>query len=323
MPPPVGKVPQSKADIRAFKDYWTRLISNRPGVIDNCNFYREVDAYLGPWGKRGYPIGYGLFYCQLFGSNEELNKDLVSREWLQRTRILLQESLRDFMVREYAAGRLPRLTESRLRKAAFDSHPDCYLQGGLSRVVLRSPWLIPVIMAVPAKEFHPQAESSGATYWQALVTGVSAAGEVSAEVLIPSLNEGEMDALALYQMPTLLEDLGKRLQEGEFDHLPTLEMILRALQMRRYPTVELRLQAEKVIDVAKDRVAIVQNIYRDIESSSPHAAPEIRSVLSNLCRGSFYACPAQMHETISALPDRIQAIPSNGGALRTPGPVGK
>jgi hypothetical protein len=38
------------------------VIAGRPTAKTTYQFYEEINAWLGPWGEDGYPIGYGRKY---------------------------------------------------------------------------------------------------------------------------------------------------------------------------------------------------------------------------------------------------------------------
>src|SRR5262249_47734576 len=139
----------------------------RPGAATTYQFYEEVDYWLGPWGKTGYPIGYGKKYNILFSMNPPLNRDLKhGRPWVQQTTLLLQKAMKEFLVSQVSSGGIAKLTEPILRAAAFDSHPKAYLDGGLLDVAENSPELIPVIMTIPYAEFNPSSPNFRATIIQ-------------------------------------------------------------------------------------------------------------------------------------------------------------
>lgn len=162
----------------------TEVIAERPRATTTYQFYEDVDAWLGPWGRKGYPIGYGKFYNIAFTTSRQLMADETTREWVRRTTILLQEALRDFVVAKVRDGSLPSLTEPELRRAAFASHPRAYDQAGLARVALVAPELLVVIATIPRAEFHPDSADFQAT--------VEQVGETF-ELVAPEVVEGAFD----------------------------------------------------------------------------------------------------------------------------------
>lgn len=153
LPPVASCRPMDAPRVRSLLD---SAIAYRATATSTYQFYEEIDAWLGPWGPRGYPIGYGKKYNLLFSSNPPLNRDLVyGKRWVERTTVLLQEAIRDYLVSRVAAGTIATLREPELRMAAFDSHPKAYLDGGLLGVVENSPELFLVIVTIPYEEFNP------------------------------------------------------------------------------------------------------------------------------------------------------------------------
>lgn len=131
------------------------VLAYRPTAATTYQFYEEIDAWLGPWGATGYPIGYGKKYNILFTTNHPLNRDVWGRHWARNTAIYLQEGVRDYIVSRVMAASIGSLTENDLRVAAFDCHPKAYLKGGLLDVVEHSPELFLVIATIPIAEFNP------------------------------------------------------------------------------------------------------------------------------------------------------------------------
>ncbi len=148
-------------------------------------FYEIVDNWLGPWGVSGYPLGYGKFYCIAFNENEELKADPSASKWVRSTTVKLQESILQYLVESIENGSIRNLTESRLRKAAFDSHPTCYDDAGLAMVMILAPGLIPTIISIPKKEFSPKSASFGATIMQAYLASKLVTAKIS-EIVIES-----------------------------------------------------------------------------------------------------------------------------------------
>lgn len=152
LPPKSKCSPSYAARVFALLD---SIIAYRSAAASTYQFYEEVDAWLGPWGMSGYPIGYGKKYNILFSTNCAIARDGLGRSWFQQTTILLQEALRDYLVDRVKKGTLGMLTQDELRNAAFNSHPDAYLKGGLLDVVEKSPELFFVILTIPYEEFNP------------------------------------------------------------------------------------------------------------------------------------------------------------------------
>ena len=57
----------------------TSVIAGHPRATTTYRFYEELNAWLGPWGRRGYPIGYGKAYNVAFNSNPLLKTRSVTQ----------------------------------------------------------------------------------------------------------------------------------------------------------------------------------------------------------------------------------------------------
>jgi hypothetical protein len=165
-------------------------ISGSPTARSSWAFYEELDAWLGPFGPTGYPIGYGRFYAKAFTTHRRLIRNSTTRAWVLETAAILQETLLDFVLRRMAAGTLATLEEPELRRAAFATHARAYDRAGLARVIVLAPELVPVIGAVSIAEFDPRSENFVPTLDQAL--------RVTQRVLPKA---GIMAAWTAWQMP--------------------------------------------------------------------------------------------------------------------------
>lgn len=148
----------------------TSVIVGQPGAQSVYHFYEVLEDWLGPWGMHGYPLGYGKHYSMAFFNNASLMSNPAGKEWVCRTAVLLQEALRDYIVFRVRNGTIATLSEQQLRKAAFDSHPRAYVNGGLANVALKALWLIWIILTIPAREFLPASPNFPATYKQLIYT---------------------------------------------------------------------------------------------------------------------------------------------------------
>lgn len=308
--------------VKQLHDGLTALIADHPGVDDPCSFYGEIDKYLGPWGSDGYPIGYGLFYCKLFGNDPALQRDKIAAEWVKKTRIRLQEFLRDFIVAEFRSNRLGTLTEANLREAAFDSHPRAYEEAGLRRVVQLRPALVPVIMAIPRKEFDYDNPSFGATMKQVVVTGLGVGLDMAGRFVISPLNEGEDESLRLMRLPGNLDALHEAIERGRVDDVSLLGEIIEFVKSRAYPDSETRLKATNVVQAAEHRIERIKHYYSLLLKQSPSAAPEIKALLGDLCWGGFYACSVLPATRDSSSSRQGGEKVGRGTPLRSPGPAG-
>lgn len=115
-------------------------------------FYEEIDAYLGPWGDRGYPIGYGKKYCQRFFNDARLRDDPTGRRWMEHTLLLLQQEIQRFVLERFAQGTLASVSERELRWFAFGSHSRAYVRAGFTQVALQSPAVVASVAYVIGPE---------------------------------------------------------------------------------------------------------------------------------------------------------------------------
>ena len=63
LPPKSACTPADAPTVNALLD---SCIAYRSTATSTYQFYEEIDAWLGPWGGSGYPIGYGKKYNILF-----------------------------------------------------------------------------------------------------------------------------------------------------------------------------------------------------------------------------------------------------------------
>lgn len=75
-------------------------------------------------GANGYPIGYGLKYCNKFtAARPEMSSK--GQAWVTKTMLCLQKALVPF-----ATGQKRESCDA-LKKDAFATHPGCYIAGGV------------------------------------------------------------------------------------------------------------------------------------------------------------------------------------------------
>lgn len=157
-------------DAAAVEKYLLSIVAYRPDAKTTYQFYEVIDAWLGPWGERGYPLGYGKKYNIAFTSDPELNAPAhwISAKWVRETTINLQLPLIALIVARIRAGSLASLDEPGLRRAAFASHPKAYLDAGLVDVATYEVESIPRILLIPYAEFNPFNPSFKATIVQVI-----------------------------------------------------------------------------------------------------------------------------------------------------------
>jgi len=108
-------------------------------VRGQCSFYEDCLETRYHCGADGYPLGYGKKYCNKFNAA----RDKFSQKgqvWMLDT----MECLQRFLVPE-ATGPEEMGEEGgspcdALRKTAFDSHAECYVQNGLCTLSVRD-WM--------------------------------------------------------------------------------------------------------------------------------------------------------------------------------------
>lgn len=274
----------------------TSVIAGHAQATETYTFYEVVDAWLGPWGQRGYPIAYGKKYNILFSQNPRLQGNAQARHWVWRTGILLQEALRDYLVDRVRAGTIQTLTEPELRAAAFASHPLAYDRGGLAMVMLVAPELIPVIATIPGAEFSPTSENFGPTVRQAFVTanlvGPEMAGNSLGAMALPAhtgifSRAAQLDRRAMLDEINLGRELGslrQSISRGEVDYLPALDALIRSLNARQFPDQQFARLAREVILAAEQRRLQLQEYYRNALSDSPEIEARVRARFPNLLR---------------------------------------
>jgi hypothetical protein len=266
----------------------TSVIAGHPQATTTYRFYEEVDAWLGPWGPTGYPIGYGKFYNVQFTTNPHLQANPTTRQWVWRTGIALQEALRDYIVGRIRDGSLPSLTEAELREAAFDSHPAAYDRGGLAMVVLAAPELVPIVATIPAAEFVPTSRDFGPTVEQVFLTAAriapQAAGGILAVAAGPAHNRmfrraAAMDQRALMQDMSLGREIAsvrRAIQRGDLDHVPLLDRLIASLNAREFPDQGFARAAREIVELATARRRILLGRLKQWSRESPEVGERMR-----------------------------------------------
>lgn len=266
----------------------TSVIAGHPQARTTYYFYEEIDEWLGPWGKDGYPIGYGKFYNVAFTSNERLMANGTTQDWVWRTTILLQELLRDDIVAWVRDGTLPQINEARLRQAAFDSHPQAYDEGGLAMVAMIAPELIPVIATIPLSEFHPRSENFCPTIRQVVDTVARIAPQIAGNSLAGGLgpahtgrwrNSARRDRESLQNDLALGRQLGMisdALDRDELDYIPLLDEIIDKLELTEYPDQGWAAAAREVVQRARCRRDSLLRANRELLEDSPPVRDRVR-----------------------------------------------
>jgi hypothetical protein len=94
---------------------------NCSSLIDDCEFYRCRER-RHQCGAHGYYLGYGHKYCERFG-RLRLGMQPSGQRWIDETRRCLMRYI-DKRIQLDAPC-------DDVRRLAFDSHPDCYVFGGV------------------------------------------------------------------------------------------------------------------------------------------------------------------------------------------------
>lgn len=268
-------------NVRRLQDGLTSVVAGHPLAQTTYTFYEELDAYLGPWGSAGYPIGYGKLYNLAFTTNEKLQADPVTREWVWRTTITLQEHLRDFVVGRFRQGTLATLTEPELRRAAFQSHPTAYTESGLALVATVAPELTVLIVLIAGAEFSPFSPNFAATIAQATET----AGLVLPQVLGMGLAAMAGPAHTGLFARAARRDLNRQLQEanlsreltearravlsGRFDRIAWLNRLTDRLNSTQFPDQGFAEAARQIVILADARKRRIANTYRALIRERP------------------------------------------------------
>jgi hypothetical protein len=266
--------------VKQLDDALTALIAGHPGSVELWTFYEEVDAYLGPWGDEGYPIGYGKYYCKLFNDNPKLAADPQGTQWVKKTTVALQQALKDVIVTRYRNGTLSSLTQQELRIAAFASHPAAYTDSGLAMVALIAPDLLPVIMSIPGKEFSPFAKDFTATVEQFVKTmamtlpsaaGITLAAAMPAHsgLLRTAAARDRMESTRELNTVRWLSDTESLLRSGRFDNVSALVQITDRLKGTQFGNQVLAQRARQLIELANTRKRATAAYYRKLISDDP------------------------------------------------------
>lgn len=125
--------------------------------LGSCDYYDCREEHH-PCGSDGYYLGYGGKYCNRF--NNETRPELSSdgQAWVDITTRCLQR---------YLENHIPYDADcDDVRRRAFDSHPDCYVAGGICNLSVSDWWKI--FWTVDASDMEVR---------QALLTAAACPGE--------------------------------------------------------------------------------------------------------------------------------------------------
>jgi hypothetical protein len=105
-------------------------------VRGQCSFYEDCLETHYHCGVDGYPLGYGKKYCNKFNAA----RDKFSQNgqiWMLDTMECLQRVLVPEATGPEETGKQGRLPCDELRKKAFDSHAECYVENGVCTLSVR------------------------------------------------------------------------------------------------------------------------------------------------------------------------------------------
>lgn len=274
LPRPAKNGSPTPANVRQLEDWLNSNLAFRANTGGRpWTFYEELDKFLGPWGDNGYPIAYGRKYCILFSRDVRLQHSAAGSAWVRRTLILLQTSLRDYVLERFRQGSLGRITEPELRKVAFDTHPRAYTEGGLAMVLLISPDLVGHLASIPSAEFSPLADNFRPTMVQVFVTGEILLPQATALLLAGAAGPAHTGlisrAIAMDQarfanelnLSRALGETQRAIANGRVDHLGTLGMLKRSLSTTEWPDDGMSRFARDVIAAIDARADLVAKRY--------------------------------------------------------------
>lgn len=282
---PPKSTPPSDTAARSMEEALGSVVAYHPRAPETYTFYEVLDQWLGPWGTSGYPIAYGKYYNGQFTRSQPLQGNPETRQWLERTTVCLQTALIEFCVRRFRAGTLAALTEPQLREAAFASHVDCYIRSGLSRVLLTDPFMIPLVAAVPVKEFVPYSGNAAASWSQALQAAVGTPAVTvgwSLALVMPAHSgvlrrAAELDAKRRLHLFTFFQRLGRLradIDAGRLDYIPWLDQVIREVDRFQLTDPGERRFAREVLEAARRRRGDVLARYRRELSDAPSEVRE-------------------------------------------------
>ena len=281
--PPKGLIRCDEATAQTVRQLLTSVIAGYPQATTPSRFYEEIDAWLGPWEQKGYPIAYGKFYNIAFSSNARLKSNAAAKQWVWKATIKLQEALRDYLVKRVKDCSIRSLTEKELRKAAFDSHATAYDDAGLGMIALIAPDMSPIIVSIPLKEFCPTSENFSPTVRQSFEAAGLAGPRMAGTLLAAAMpahsqlfrRAGQMDFAAMkreFDLGRWLAAMKDGLGRGEFDYIPLLDQMIVRLNATEFPDEGFARAAREIVELAEGRK---QQLTKDYGRLLRHA-PEIR-----------------------------------------------
>ena len=93
---------------------------------NDCGFYTECLETQNQCGPSGYPLGYGLKYCNKFN---EMNLSAAGEQWITTTMACLQNALINEAENKTDCGEV--------EEKGFDSHVLCYVSSGFCELPVK------------------------------------------------------------------------------------------------------------------------------------------------------------------------------------------
>jgi hypothetical protein len=294
--PPKNLLKADAQSVKQVADQLTTVIAGHAQAKQPYTFYEEIDKWLGPWGDNGYPIGYGKFYCIAFNSNPKLSANSSTRDWVQSTTVFLQKAILDYITGRQRLGTLGKITEPELRDAAFASHAKAYTDGGLAKVALVAPELLPIIGLIPKREFKysllalvtngPMALSTDPTLRQVVETimRVSAqlpgyilpalAGPAHSGLFRQAMARDEQALRTEMRLERKLSELQEAVTHGKLDDIQTLSILIASLNAKQFDNDSLSKFSRQVVTLAETRRSLLRSYYDNLLTNSPKIEKE-------------------------------------------------
>lgn len=150
--PPDKKANPTPQNIHQLKEWLAYIRIKEP---DTGYFYKELEKYLGPWGKRGYLIGHGMYYKEVFLAHPWLQCK-KTRPWGFLTMHEIEGNISRFIVHNFQNGSLASATlEQELFKFSLENSHIMFYRGGISSW-LKTPHKFVALFIVLLPDFFKQ-----------------------------------------------------------------------------------------------------------------------------------------------------------------------
>ncbi|WP_413288519.1 hypothetical protein [Bdellovibrio sp. HCB337] len=124
--------------------------------VNSCAFY-VCQEKQQPCGPRGYPLGFGFKFCQIFLDTEQ-TYSVDAHAWLRRVRVCLMDSMNEL------SENGPRSCKQ-IKDEGFRSHLGCYVDTGFCELSFADQWVISWSMRTSF--VHPEVIRDGVAVMQA------------------------------------------------------------------------------------------------------------------------------------------------------------